>query len=233
MPGKIDGVVRMGLIRRLPSLTPEQFSAHWSGPHGQFATRIPNLRRYHQNHAVRALPLSPLPDRWGLDGLSELWFDDIASMLAGIRSPDYSGLAQDTPTVMTMPGLIVGRQEFMIGSVPDEGSASKAMIMLARKAGISHDAFLADWRMRVAGLAGLPGLVAASVIAIEHWESEPAILVDYESLPVDAVVELWFDGGTSLDAAFAAPIGERLGVAGDTNTAYASAFKARTYVILG
>src|ERR1700722_14485314 len=101
-------IVRMGLIERLPSLSPEAFSAHWRGPHGTAASRMPNLRRYEQNHVVDdsqlglAYPRGP----WKLDGFSQLWFDDLAAMRTAISSAAYAGVATDTPTVMTMPGII-------------------------------------------------------------------------------------------------------------------------------
>ena len=80
MAERLPGVVRMGMIRRLPSLSSAEFRDHWKGPHGAIAARIPNLRRYHQNHTIEVLPLAGLPDGWRLDGLSELWFDDIEAM---------------------------------------------------------------------------------------------------------------------------------------------------------
>lgn len=232
MSVKKPGVVRMGMIRRLPSLSPEEFSAHWSGPHGVFATRIPNLRRYHQHHAIRPLPLGELPDKWQLDGLSELWFDDIDSMMAGITSPDYDGLAQDTPTVMTMPGLIVGNQEFLLGDRPDEASHVKAMIVVGRRQDADAEAFLQAWRERVAALSGTPGLAASAIISIVHRESVPAEVIDYASLPVDIVVELWFETAKDLDAAFAGAIPAKLAPADDGLTAYASGFAARTFLII-
>lgn len=232
MSKQMQGVVRMGMIRRLPSLTPAEFSAHWSGPHGVFATRIPNLRRYHQNHAAAQLTLGALPDRWALDGLSQLWFDDIDSMLAGIRSPDYSGLAQDTPSVMTMPGLVVGRQEFVVGERPAEKGHAKAMAVLGRRGDVDRQTFLDDWRKRLAAVKGIDGLVAATAITIEHRESEPAVVVDYDALPVDLVAEFWFESEPELERAFSGGIQDRLRMNADAVTADVSAFMTKTFVII-
>src|SRR5579871_1904353 len=112
---ELPGVVRMGLIKRLAALTPAEFSDHWRGPHGVLGKNLPNLRRYHQNHVIRRLPVGDFADRRGLDGLSELWFDGLDVMRSSIASSAYQALATDTPTVMTMPGLLAGTQERVAG----------------------------------------------------------------------------------------------------------------------
>ena len=75
-------IVRMGLLTRKPGTTAERFRRHWREVHGPLAARMPGLRRYHQNHMVDASPLGigSSPEGWRLDGISELWFDDVASM---------------------------------------------------------------------------------------------------------------------------------------------------------
>lgn len=69
-------------------MTAARFSEHWRTSHGDVAGRIPNLRRYVQNHAVfvDGQPVFPYP---GFDACSELEFDDIESMDAGFASEHY------------------------------------------------------------------------------------------------------------------------------------------------
>lgn len=228
----LPGVVRMGMIRRLPSLTPEQFSAHWSGPHGVFGSRIPNLRRYHQNHSARPLSFAGLPDRWGLDGLSELWFDGIEPMLAGVRSPDYGGLAQDTPKVMTMPGLIAGSQESRFGGSVDRAGLAKAMVLMGRNPALAADGFFEAWRRRSEAFSAIAGLVAMTDTHVSHWESVPGVVVSHHDLPVDLVVELWFASPHDLDRAFAGDLAKAVGPGFDSVAADATAFATRTFVIV-
>ena len=59
---QLPGVVRMGLIKRLASLTRDELGDYWRGPHGMFAAKYPNLQRYHQNHVVRRFTVGGLPD---------------------------------------------------------------------------------------------------------------------------------------------------------------------------
>ncbi len=45
---------------------------------------------------------------------------------------------------------------------------------------------------------------------ILHREAPKGTIVGYEQLPIDGIVELWFDSTDSLDAAFASPQGVTL-----------------------
>ena len=72
----------MFCLRRHPSLTREEFLAHWRGPHadlGVAGAAALGARRYVQNHtlthdlndALQASRQAPAP----FDGVVELWFD--------------------------------------------------------------------------------------------------------------------------------------------------------------
>jgi uncharacterized protein (TIGR02118 family) len=205
MASSPPGIVRMGLIRRLPSLTPAAFTEHWRGPHGAFAARLPDLRRYHQNHTRRRQPVGRLPDPWELDGLSELWFDSLEVMSRSIASPSYTELAGDTPTVMTVPGLIAGPQETAVAMVEKAGSPLKAMVVLRRRPDLSGDRFLDGWRKATAALAGSDGLLGVTNTVVVHREGAPGQKLAYDALPVDAVTEFWFAGDGALTATLARP----------------------------
>jgi uncharacterized protein (TIGR02118 family) len=196
-PRVLPGIVRMGLIRRLPSLTPAEFSTHWRGPHGQLGKTLPNLRRYHQNHVMRRFAVAGVPDRWDLDGLSELWFDSLDVMRRSIASSAYQTLATDTPTVMTMPGLIAGVQEQVAG----EGAkaAHKLMMILGRRRELEPQAFLVGWRALAASVCAASGASAATNTVVSHREESPGREVPYETLPIDLVAEFWFEHDAAID----------------------------------
>jgi uncharacterized protein (TIGR02118 family) len=222
------GIVRMGMIKRLPALTPEEFSKHWRGPHGTFGAAIPNLIRYHQNHTVRRFEVGGVPDPWNLDGFSELWFDDLPTMSRSIASPAYGALASDTPTVMTMPGLIAGPQEETVAG-PDDPSRPKLMLIVGRRDDDAAPAFLDTWRQLSGDLRSVPGLLALRNTIVTHRESEPGRIVGHDALPVDIVSELWFDTEPALQEA--APHG-RLGEALRSTAARAGVYQVQTYVIV-
>ncbi len=70
----------------------EEFLRHWHDVHGPIGRRIPGLRRLVQSHAV-AHPSDMHPPSF--DGMAELWFDDLATLQAARRSPEWSASTQD------------------------------------------------------------------------------------------------------------------------------------------
>lgn len=79
------------LLRRNPSLTRDEFVAHHRERHAPLFCALPSVRehvrRYVQCHAVPAeLPGLPPPR---FDGITELWFDDVAGLQAVFGSEEY------------------------------------------------------------------------------------------------------------------------------------------------
>lgn len=221
------GIVRMGMIKRLPALTPEEFGDHWRGPHGRFGAAIPNLIHYHQNHTVRRFQVDGVQDPWGLDGLSELWFSDLGTMSRSIASPAYGDLAKDTPTVMTMPGLIAGPQEETIAG-PVDASLSKLMLVAGRPEGVAGSSFLDQWRRLSGDWRSIPGLGSLRSTIVTHRESEPGRVVGHDALPVDVVSEIWFGSERALQEAAS---GGRIADALRCTAARAGVYQVQTYVI--
>ena len=86
----MGGFKRIGLQRRRPDLSHEQFVAHWVSVHAELAKRLPKVRRYSINVIER--------ERYpflGYDGFSELWFDSQADCEAAFRSPEGVTLLAD------------------------------------------------------------------------------------------------------------------------------------------
>lgn len=81
-------ITRLGMAPRLEGHTYEQFQHHWRTSHADAAGKIPNLRRYVQNHAVLrdGVPVLGFP---GFDACSELDFDSVELMTEGFASEEY------------------------------------------------------------------------------------------------------------------------------------------------
>jgi uncharacterized protein (TIGR02118 family) len=79
-------------IRKRPALSDEEFSRYWKDVHGHIGARIPGLRRLVQSHAV-TIPGDP--KRPDFNGMAELWFDGIDSLLSARQSPEWSASSQD------------------------------------------------------------------------------------------------------------------------------------------
>jgi uncharacterized protein (TIGR02118 family) len=229
-------IVRMGLIERLPSLSPEAFSAHWRGPHGTAASQMPNLRRYEQNHVFDnsqlglAYPRGP----WKLDGFSELWFDDLAAMRTAISSDAYAGVAIDTPTVMTMPGIIAAEPNVVQPLDRTHDALRKRMSILRRRDDVSPEAFKREWFEVHAGLvAALPGVAGYVQNLIVARESAPNVPCSYEALPIGGIVELWFPDADAIGAAFASAEGRAVLDHARSFIAEITTFLVEPYVIVG
>lgn len=83
---------RLGLVRKREDMSHEQFTRHWLTVHAALCCKLPNLRRY----SVNLVDKSRFP-HWSYDGFSELWFDDEASLVASLASPEGKTLLADLP----------------------------------------------------------------------------------------------------------------------------------------
>lgn len=84
------GFKRIGLLRRRPDLSREQFVAHWVNVHAKLARLMPKVRRYSINVIDRER--HPFLD---YDGFSELWFDSRADCEAAFSSPEGVAVLAD------------------------------------------------------------------------------------------------------------------------------------------
>lgn len=79
-------------ICRKPDLSRDQFIRYWAEVHGPIGARIPGVRRLVQSYAV-AVPGDSRPADF--DGMVELWFDDMAAILAARRSAEWVASTAD------------------------------------------------------------------------------------------------------------------------------------------
>lgn len=79
-------------VRRKRGLTREEFSRYWADVHGPIGARIPGLRKLVQSHGVEVPGDSRAAD---FDGMAELWFDDVAAIVAARRSAEWAAATAD------------------------------------------------------------------------------------------------------------------------------------------
>jgi len=86
----------LGLLTRKESITHEQFVRHWFDIHGPLALAVPGIRRYVQSHitGTRTRPDVPETDV-NVDGIAELWYDDMESFQRAAASPEMKALTDD------------------------------------------------------------------------------------------------------------------------------------------
>jgi uncharacterized protein (TIGR02118 family) len=90
-PAKPSMVKVIFAASKLPGLTLDEFFVHWQHEYGPAVVSLPGLRRYVQNHGV---PEAYAGRGQTHDGWSELWFDDLDSLHAAARSPEWAGLRE-------------------------------------------------------------------------------------------------------------------------------------------
>ncbi|HEY4373775.1 MAG TPA: EthD family reductase [Burkholderiales bacterium] len=87
------------LLTRRPEISHEEFLRHWHEEHAALAHAVPGLRRYVQNVIVQEPSRPDIPDHdIAVDGIAELWYDDIESWKAAHASPQGKALTDDGAT---------------------------------------------------------------------------------------------------------------------------------------
>ncbi|MGO4713836.1 EthD domain-containing protein [Bradyrhizobium sp. 2TAF24] len=202
-------IVRMGLLRKRPDLSTTDFRRHWREVHGPLAAKMPGLRAYHQNHIVdkSQLAIDHARGGWDLDGFSELWFDDVATMERAIASEAYQAVVADSPHCMAATRVIVANQ---VTVVPLQGRpAIKRMSVLQRRADISAEDFRREWLDVHAPLvARFPAIAGYRQNVVTACGPAPGIDADADGLAPDGIVEMWFHNQQDLVAAFQSPAAE-------------------------
>ena len=76
--------------------THEEFVRHWFDIHGPLAHAVPGIRRYVQSHitGTRTRPDIPETDV-EVDGIAELWYDDLEAMQRAAATPEMKALTDD------------------------------------------------------------------------------------------------------------------------------------------
>ena len=118
-------ITRLGMAPRLEGMTYEQFQHHWRTAHADAAGKIPNLKRYVQNHAVLrdGAPIFGFP---GFDACSELDFESIDAMEEGFASTEYmTNVKKDERSFVEKSRFssIVGDRLVLIDAVSSQPSA--------------------------------------------------------------------------------------------------------------
>ena len=79
-------------ITKKPGMPDEEFFHYWEKVHGPIGARIPGLRKLVQSHRIGVPGDSREHD---YDGMSELWFDDVESLLAARATPEWRASTED------------------------------------------------------------------------------------------------------------------------------------------
>ena len=224
--------VRIGLIRKKPDWTREAFLQYWRATHGPLAARMPNLREYWQNVVTERMRriLSVPPGPWDFDGFSQLWFNDDQQASSAVKDSEFARALIDDEQHFLGTLHIVTAIQHVVVTVPayaGRGALWKRMSLVKRCPDITEDDFRREWEMHeelIRKVPGVRGYRRNVVIGRERIKGQPC---GYEDLPIDGIVELWFETPQTLEAAFASPPGKRTMAHAQTFLSEITAFLVR------
>lgn len=205
--------VRMGLIKKQPDWSQEKFSSYWRDHHGPLAGGAPGLREYWQNVVTDRLQRGIDYERgpWNFDGFSQLWFDDKKRADAAFAQGDLAAeLIADENHFLGGLHIVTAEQRVVI-PVPEGQARSKLLkriSTLKRRPDVMEEDFCREWKIHgdyVQKMPGVSGYRQNVIIGRELVKGEPC---GYEDLPIDGIVELWFESTETLNAAFASDPGQ-------------------------
>ncbi|HXT82218.1 MAG TPA: EthD domain-containing protein [Acetobacteraceae bacterium] len=86
----------LGLLTRKDGITHEQFVKHWLEIHAPLAHAVPGIRRYVQSHILDTRTRPDIPETAvQVDGIAELWYDDLESLQRAAATPEMKRLTDD------------------------------------------------------------------------------------------------------------------------------------------
>jgi len=113
-PTHASMVKMVEFITRKPSMSVEEFQAHWGNVHGPLASKLSAVRRYVQCHVRPSAYREGRTPRY--DGVAEVWFDSIEAMRASQRAPEYPAVHDDEARFLApgRPPFIIAREHLII-----------------------------------------------------------------------------------------------------------------------
>ena len=189
-------IIRSGLIRKRDDVDFTEFSEHWRHVHGLLALQIAAMRAYRQNHILARHPSRQAARLHRVDGISQLWFDDIESMRMAMDSAEQHACVEDLQTFLDGVTIVVQQE----GDTRQHGDTSRLPAKFVYLLGGPD-----------AALKALDEELFAVLTA--HWESialrtNRVIIEDHSANPavpsghqiVDAVLEVWLPEGANDEA---------------------------------
>ena len=213
----IGMISRINLLKRKEGTTAEQFAAYLTQAHAELLSMMPFLKGCDTNVVVDNEQRSPF-DRGSteIDGYTEMYFDsygDMARAMAALGEAietDYAQFADpDVPALVA-----VKKVDTPVPAYLGDAKLIKRMSFLGRKDEVSAATFQDEWWQMhsalVKTMTGYAGYNQNLVIdRIVDGESAP-----YEKLPVDGVVEFWFENMKAFDECYGTPAFKRTGAHG-------------------
>lgn len=201
-------ISRMGIVKRKDGMDKEEFHKIWRQDHAPIVQKMTDIRHYHQNLVVNDQQLgigfadrSPVE----MDGLAELFFDDMYSMEQGMASQQEAAQA-DMKKFIGASTIITAFKRMVVEFPADwKKPFIKRVTFLKRQPQVTAEEFQYEWTVVHAKLVNtLPHVLSynQNVILGRYVNGQSA---PYEAFPFDGVVEFKFENVEKLEACFASP----------------------------
>ena len=190
--GKSDMIIRSGLIRNRDDIDFVAFSEHWRRVHGPLALRVEAMRAYRQNHVLARLPARDSDRLHRVDGISQLWFDDVESMRVAMELAEQRACIEDIREFLSDVTILIQQQ----GERRQQGDVDRLPVKFIYLLAGSEPAMKTMEDRLFADLAATFANAALRVnpIVDRGFSVDPAVSAGGQV--IDAVLELWLQQGT-------------------------------------
>lgn len=201
-------ISRCGLMQKKDGMGMEEFKDYWLNVHGPIASKMANLRKYDQHVVVDAEHRHAIGrGSVVIDGYSELQFDSYGDMVEGVESLHGEG-ANDVPMFANPHCQILVLAKREVIRIPEYlrgRKLIKRVSFLGRADGITSEQFVKEWwNVHDRLVQTVPGCVGYNQdLVIDRIDG--GVSVPYEELPVEGVVEMWFETKEAFDEYYASP----------------------------
>jgi uncharacterized protein (TIGR02118 family) len=184
-------IIRSGLIRNRDGVDFAAFSKHWRDVHGPLALRVEAMRAYQQNHILERLPAREGERLHRVDGISQLWFDNVESMRVAMDSAEQRACIEDIRGFLSDVTLLI-QQEGKRRLHGDVGQLPVKFIYLLAGPGVvlkkMEDQLFSSLSANSADAA-----LRLNPIVDRGFAVDPTVSAG--SQVIDAVLELWLPQG--------------------------------------
>lgn len=103
-------IIRSGLIRNRDDIDFADFTEHWRDVHGPLALRVAGMVAYTQNHIVERLYENAASPLHRVDGISQLYFEDVEAMRDAMASAEQRACIEDIRGFLSDVTLLIQQQ---------------------------------------------------------------------------------------------------------------------------
>ena len=185
-------IIRSGLIRNRDDVDFTAFSEHWRRVHGPLALCVEAMRAYRQNHILARLPAREGGRLHRVDGISQLWFDNVESMRVAMESAEQACIEDIREFLSDVTILIQQEGERRQHGDVDRLPVKFIYLLTGPEAAmkIMEDRLFADLAASFANAA-----LRVNPIVDRGFSVDPTVSAGGQV--IDAVLELWLQQGAN------------------------------------